>query len=127
MDRWRDRSLRVTAVLLLTSAVLILPGLAGLSGTVGLAVVLAVLSGILFVARQRIANLPGVADSVPSRYLTDIWLAPLLGALAIAAVSGASPGELQTLGGIAGLLGMANYFIRPVYLFGISFVVPQRG
>lgn len=124
MDRWRDRSLRATAVLLLTSAVLIPLGLAGIHGTVVLAVALAVVSGVLFVARQRLVDL-SVVGPATRRYLADIWLAPLLGALAMAVVSSASPGELQALGGIAGLLGMANYFVRPVYLFGISLVVPQ--
>jgi hypothetical protein len=28
---------------------------------------------------------------------------------------GASPGEVQALGGLLGLVAMANYFFRPVY------------
>ena len=126
MNRWRERSLRATAVLLVTSGVLIVPGIAGLRGSLVLAIAFAVVAGVLFVGRDRLMALPVVADSEVSSYLADLWVAPLLSALAIAVVSGASPGELQSLGGIAGLVGMANYFLRPVYLFGISLVVPQK-
>lgn len=126
MDRWQERSLRATAVLLVTSAVLILPGVAGLSGSIVLAIAFAVVAGVLFVVRESLATVPIVVDSEVAPYLTDLWLAPLLSALAIAVVSGSSPGELQALGGLAGIVGMANYFVRPVYLFGISLVVPRE-
>ena len=126
MNRWQERSLRATAVLLVTSAVLILPGLAGLRGSVVLAIVFAVIAGLLFVGRGRLATRPVVADSEVGPFLTDLWVAPLLSALAIAVVSGASPGELQALGGLAGLAGMANYFLRPAYRFGLSLVLPRE-
>lgn len=127
MDRLRDRSLRVTAVLLVTSVVLLAPGTAGFGGTVALALVLAVLAGVLFVARERLAGLPTLVGFRLGRYGRDLWIAPLFGALVVVATLETSPGELQALGGIAGFLGMANYFLRPVYLFGASLVAAVAG
>ena len=35
---------------------------------------------------------------------------------------GASPAELRALGGLVGLVGMTNYFLRPVYRAASAFV-----
>jgi hypothetical protein len=40
--------------------------------------------------------------------------------VALLLVPGASPEELQALGGIAGFVGMINYFLRPVYFLVYS-------
>mgnify|MGYP000645744750 CR=1 FL=1 len=47
---------------------------------------------------------------------------PALAAVATALVFGATPAEVQTVGGLLGFLGMVNYFLRPVYHMAYSFV-----
>lgn len=115
MRHWPDRLLQATAVLLFASATLIAPALAGLGTSLPLAVGLAVLAVVLFAVRERLAELGPVARVPVGGYLVVAWVAPLVGAAAVVLLPGATPGELQALGGLLGLLGMANYFLRPVY------------
>lgn len=115
MRHWPDRLLQATAVLLLASATLILPALAGLGTSLPLAAGLAVLGGAIFAVRERLAVVGPIARIPVGGYLVVAWLAPLVGAAAVVLSPGASPGELQALGGLLGLAGMANYFLRPVY------------
>lgn len=120
MDVWQSRSQRVTYVLLVTSAVLIGPGLAGFGASPALAGVLAVLGASLLAARDRIERLPTVVGYDLGWYGRDSWLGCLLGVVVVLVYLGASPAETRALGGIAGLLGMLNYFVRPLYLFVAS-------
>jgi hypothetical protein len=39
----------------------------------------------------------------------------------------ATPAEVQALGGLLGLVGMANYFLRPLYLFAYDLLETLRG
>ncbi|WP_136689424.1 hypothetical protein [Halorhabdus amylolytica] len=95
---------------------LIALGVAGQSATFALAVgVLAI--GVVGTAmrqtlRERIDH-PGFAA-----YLVSIPLGPLVAGVVLVVFLGASPGELQTLGGVLGLLALLNHLFRPVYAFG---------
>lgn len=122
MTDLREATLRLTAVLLLASAVLIGPSLLGLGGSLSLAAVLAVVAAVLFAARDSLPTLDPIYGHDVSVYIDDLWASPALGALVVLVFLGASPDELQALGGLAGALGMGNYFFRPVYLAGASLV-----
>jgi hypothetical protein len=117
MHRLRDWSHRATVVLLVTSVVLIGPALAGAGSSPLLVGALLLAAGGLTPARERLRELPSAAGYDLDRYGQDLWLGPLLGAGMALYWLGASPEELQALGGVAGLIGMANYFLRPLYLF----------
>ncbi len=118
MSELRERALRVSVVLIAASAVLIPPGLLGMSGSWIFVAGSVLLGAGLFVIREVFAHFPTVLNVAVGEYLPDIWLAPIVaaGALVIAGPS-VSPGELQALGGIAGFVGVVNYLLRPVYLF----------
>jgi hypothetical protein len=115
---WRQRTLRATVVLLFTSALLIGPALLGVSaswpfigGLVGLGLALGAI-------RSRLVTLPRLLGHDLGMYAQDLWLGPVGGAVLIAGIAPAgSPGELQSIGGLAGLVGMVNYFVRPLYFF----------
>lgn len=105
---------RLTVVLLAASLSLIGPGLAGLGASVPLVVALAAAAGLLALTRAEAGGRrwPGM---VPVRYLRDLWAGPLVAGVVALAMLGSSPGEVQALGGVCGLVGMLNYFLRPIY------------
>jgi len=116
MDVWAERSLRLTAVCLVASALLILPAVAGIAPSTVLAFALAVLGLGALAVREQLASLPTTIGYDLGRYGQDLWLAGLVGALVVVAGPATSPAELQALGGIVGVVGMANYFLRPILL-----------
>lgn len=120
MADWQEWTLRLTVVLVVTSFVLLLPGLSGIGASPTLAIALGGLSLAVFSLRDTLHDLPTVAEHDLGLYGRDLWLAPLLAIGAIVFFPGASPAELQSLGGIAGFAGMVNYFLRPIYLLGYS-------
>jgi hypothetical protein len=126
MDDWQALTLRATVVLLVTSVVLIGSGLAGIGASVGLTLVLVAFGMGLAAVRPQLVTLPTVLEHDLGEYGQDLWLGPLLGALALVAVPDASPAELQTLGGLAGLVGMVNYFLRPVYVLVYALALRAR-
>ncbi len=110
MDEKYERGiLRISAVFLLAAVLLIPVGYAGIGASPILPVGFVVLAAGLYVAWQR-SDEYGV-------YLSGLWLGPVVAAIAAVAglVIGASPGELQALGGIVGLLGVFNLILRPAY------------
>lgn len=116
MTRWSVRLLRLTIVCLATSATLILPGIAGLDPSLPLAGALFVLGAACVAVRDRLTDLPTVVGYDLGRYGQDLWLAGVLGGLVVLLGPAESAVELLTLGGVVGLLGMANYFLRPVFV-----------
>ena len=115
MDRWRDEpEVRLTLVLLAGSLPLIAAGTAGVGASVplviGLFALAAGMAAIGFVAPE---TRWGRVDQ--HEFVADLWLGPLLAAVILVVYVDASPGEVQALGGLFGLAGMANYFMRPVY------------
>jgi hypothetical protein len=52
--------------------------------------------------------------------LAWLWAGPLVAAGVMLVGWGATPGELQSLGGVVGLVGMVNLLLRPVYHYTIA-------
>jgi len=115
MDRWREYPvLRVTLVSLVAGFCLIVAGLAGSRATFALAIELLALAGVVSVAVSTAEKRDLLAFD-RHRYAADLPLAPSVAAVATLVFLGSSPGEVQAVGGGLGLLGMSNYFLRPVY------------
>jgi len=127
MERVRVLARRVTGVCLVASVFLLVPAVAGTGASMLLTVVLAG-GGLLCVSvRPRLQELPTVGRLHPGRYAQDIWLSLFLAATLFVAFPDATAGELQTLGGVAGFVGMVNYFVTPVYVFVYSQVTRLGG
>lgn len=120
MDDWRLRSSRATYVLLVASFLLIGPGIAGFGPTVPLAGGLAALAIGLRAVRDRLRTLPSLVGYDLGWYARDSWLGALVATPVVLVGLGGPPAELQALGGITGLVGMLNYFLRPLYLLVAS-------
>ena len=73
--------------------------------------------------RERLAALPTAVGYQLGEYAQDLWLAGGLAALVAIVGPAATPEELGALGGVLGLVGMVNYFLRPVYLTVLSLVL----
>ena len=118
MTDWRERTLGVTFSLLAGSVVLIAPGLAGFGASLPLlAGVLGVGVGLAAI-RRRLAGLSPVLGLTVGPHARDLWVGPPVAVLAVLAIEpSATAGELRSIGGLLGLVGMINYFLRPVYLF----------
>lgn len=117
MERWHLLSLRATFVLIVASVALIVPALLGAGATTQVAGGLVLISGALWLVRNLLAGLPTVVGYDLGWYARDCWIGTLLGAAIVLSFHGALAAELQALGGLAGLLGMVNYFVRPLYLY----------
>lgn len=119
MTDWRVLTLRGTVGFVVASGFLIGAGLLGLEGTVPLAVFFTVVSAIFAALGSQLARLPHLAGYDLGLYGRDLWFGPGVAAVVTIGYLGSSPGELTALGGLVGLLGMVNYFLRPVYGAGI--------
>lgn len=118
MDIWRERTLAFTFVMLAASVALIVPGFFGLDGSGEVLGVLLAIGALLAAVRPAIADLPPVMGHEIGVYLRELWLGPVIGVAMVPLLApGASAGELQSIGGLAGLIGMVNYFLRPLYFF----------
>lgn len=115
MSALAHRTQRLTVVLLVASVSLIVPGLGGLGASFPLAVGLAAVAGLLFAARDELAAATRRRRLSLGSYFRELWVGPLVAAVVALAMLGASPGEVQALGGLCGLVGMLNYFLRPIY------------
>ncbi|MHB9287240.1 hypothetical protein ACKVMT_09415 [Halobacteriales archaeon Cl-PHB] len=116
MHRLARESLRLTVALLVASAALIGPSLLGVGGSPLLAGVLLLVAGTLYAVREDLAAVDPVWLYQPGPHLAVLWTGPLLAVTVVVLFGlGASAGELQALGGLCGLAGMLNYFLRPVY------------
>ena len=107
--------MQVTAVCLVAAGILLGLGVVGATASPVLAAVLLALAGGLYLTRPSPA-LGVVAGVDVDGLLSTLWLAPALAALPVLLEPGATPAEVQALGGLLGLAGMANYFLRPLYL-----------
>jgi hypothetical protein len=112
---WTAETVRATAVLVAASALLVGLGMGGVGGSAALAAVLLGAGAGLFAARDRLAELPVVVGHDLGFYGEAAWLAPVAAAGATLLAVGATAAELQAIGGLVGLAGMVNYFLRPVY------------
>lgn len=109
------RTQRVTVVLIAASLALVAPGLVGVGTSLSLAAGLVGLAGVLWWARDRLGAAGTVAGIDFGVGLRDLWIGVGIAVAIVLGIPGTNPGELQALGGLCGLLGMANYFLRPVY------------
>lgn len=124
MTALRTRAMQVTVLCLVGGGLLLVLGLAGVPGSMVLGGLFVLLSGGLYATRPSglIDPIAGIdVDSI----VRALWLGPILAAVALVLEPGATPAEMQALGGLVGLLGMANYFLRPVYIFFSGFVEPE--
>lgn len=115
MTGWLHETFRLTVVLLVASACLVVPGTLGVPGGVPLLLILAGLAVGAFVARDALHRVRPRLGIPLGRCLTVVWLGPVLALGIVLLNMGATPGEVQALGGLVGLAAMVNYFLRPVY------------
>jgi hypothetical protein len=107
-ERFQRRVLSVTVSLLVAAALVIPVGFVGLSPGVLVTLLLFAIGGALYVGR----------DTLREYGLPDVlWVGAVIGGLVmlVGTLIDASPGELQTLGGLVGLVGVANSLLRPIY------------
>lgn len=122
MEVWRNRSRRATIVLVITSVVLIGPALAGFSATLPLAAALGALTLSLWLVKDFLGKLPTVVGYDLGEHGQDSWIGVFFGVIVVFGTLGAPPVELQAYGGLAGLIGVVNYFVRPLYLSIVGFI-----
>lgn len=115
-------SLAATIHLLLAGLLLVGVGVAGLGGSPWLVLVFLGVTAVLFAARDRLPAAGRVARVDTDRLVADVWIATALAATTTVLALDATPDELTALGGILGLVAMANYFLRPVYYVVLSLV-----
>jgi len=121
MQRALDqRAMEATALSLLASGLLIAASLLGIGGGLGLVAGLAAIAALLAAGKGRLPQPGFVLSHNLDLYLRDLWGGPALAAVATVVVLGASPAEIQTVGGLIGFVGMVNYFLRPLYHFAYS-------
>lgn len=127
MYRTLDRvSMEATIHLLVAGFVLIGASVVGLRGSAVLVGVLLAGAVALFAVRGFVPPLGRPMGHDLQQTLEDIWIAPLLAATTTAMALGATSAELQSLGGLLGLVAMLNYFLRPVYYGVYSLVASER-
>ncbi|MFB6139079.1 MAG: hypothetical protein ABEJ26_01430 [Halosimplex sp.] len=116
MDRTLDGVvMRATVVLLTAGLWLVGAGTAGLDGSLALALALGAVGGGLYLLAETLDGADATAGFGVRDVATDLWLGPFLAAAVVGLWLGATAGEVQALGGIVGLVGMLNYFLRPFY------------
>jgi hypothetical protein len=124
--QWQTQTLRASAILVATSAVLGVPGALDVGASPFLVVAYLVAGVGLYVTRDEFADAPTVAGHDLGRYGAVLWLVPLVAAGVTLLALDATAAELQALGGLVGLVGMGNYFLRPVY-YAVTVLVEYLG
>jgi len=117
---WYGETFRATVVLLAASVVLLVPGSVGLGASLPLVVAFGLLAGLFGALREPLSRLPTVARHDTGAYGELLWLGPAVAAGVCLVFLGATAAELQALGGLVGLVGMVNYFLRPLYRAGYA-------
>lgn len=117
---WKVETFRVTVVLLVASVALLGAGIAGVGSSLLLAVAFVGVAGILFAVRDAFGEAPVALGHDFGYYGETLWVGPLVATVVVLIALDATPAELQSLGGLVGLGGMFNYFLRPVYRLGYS-------
>lgn len=119
-------TMEATVHLLVAGLLLVGASVVDLGGSPLLVGALLVAAVALFAVREFVPPLRRVFRHDLQRTLRDLWIAPALAATTTALALGATPGELQSLGGVLGLVAMLNYFLRPVYYGAYSLVASER-
>lgn len=115
MVHWLRATLELTYVGLVAAAVLIVTGRLGVGAGPLVVLGFAVLAGLAFLGRSILAGVRPRFGVPLGRYLAVTWAGPVVAILVTLLGFDASPGELEAIGGLVGLLAMLNYFLRPVY------------
>ena len=121
----RTGTMQVTMLCLVAAGTLLALGAAGIPASPALLLFLLALSAGLCYTRPDASAGTVLGFDVDS-LLSTLWLAPALAAFTVLLEPTASTEELRALGGIVGLAGMLNYFLRPIYLLGYSLVEAAR-
>ncbi|WP_262179363.1 hypothetical protein [Haloarcula laminariae] len=121
----RTGAMQVTVLCLVAAGTLLALGAAGVPASPALVVFLVALSAGLYYTRPD-ATAGRVLGLDVDSLLSALWLTPALAAVPVLLEPTASAEELGALGGVIGLVGMLNYFLRPVYLLGYSLVETVR-
>jgi len=118
----RSGTIQLTALFLVASGLLLALGLAGVSSSLPVVVFLLLLAAGLVLTRPSEGEVGRVRNVDLDALLRYLWAAPALAALPLLLELDATPEEVVALGGILGLMGMANYFLRPIYLlvYGVA-------
>ncbi|MFB6308703.1 MAG: hypothetical protein ABEH35_05165 [Haloarculaceae archaeon] len=128
MDRPVDQlAMEATILSLVAAALLITAGSLGIGGSAVLIATLGVTAVGFYLVGERVPSLGRVLGHDLDQYVWDLWIAPLVAALVVALELGASAEEVVALGGLIGLVGMANYFLRPVYHVVVATLSSVRG
>lgn len=104
-------------VIVSSTVLLVAAGLSIVLGSLGLGASLPVagLLTLLAAATVSLRRLDAPASLTP--YLDWLWVGPTVAAAVtvVGVLQGWTAGELQAVGGLVGLLGVVNLFLRPVY------------
>ena len=115
MDRRLDGAvMRATVILLTAGLSLVAVGTAGVAASLLLVLASVVLAGVTRVVTDAV-EVPATDGVTVRTVATDLWIGPALAAVVLVLWLDATPGEVQALGGMVGLVGMLNYFLRPFY------------
>jgi len=115
MDRRLDGAvMRATVILLTAGLSLVAVGTAGVAASLPLVLASVVLAGVTRVVTDAV-EVPATDGVTVRTVATDLWIGPALAAVVLVLWLDATPGEVQALGGMVGLVGMLNYFLRPFY------------
>ncbi|PSP65690.1 hypothetical protein BRC79_08450 [Halobacteriales archaeon QH_8_67_27] len=106
--------MRATAILLTAGLSLVAVGTAGVAASLPLVLASVVLAGVTRVVTDAV-EVPATDGVTVRTVATDLWIGPALAAVVLVLWLDATPGEVQALGGMVGLVGMLNYFLRPFY------------
>lgn len=123
---WQTQTLRASAILIVASVALGVPGTLGVGASLALVVTYLAAGAGLYVARDELTDVPTVAGHDLGSYGAVLWLVPVVAAGVTLLALDATPAEVQALGGLVGLVGMANYFLRPVY-YAVAVLVEYAG
>ena len=122
MDRRLDGAvMRATVILLTAGLSLVAVGTAGVAASLPLVLASVVLAGVTRVVTDAV-EVPATDGVTVRTVATDLWIGPALAAVVLILWLDATPGEVQALGGMVGLVGMLNYFLRPFYhlIYGLG-------
>jgi hypothetical protein len=67
----------------------------------------------------RLATAPTVAGYDLGWYASRLWVGAFVAGGVTALARGFSPGELQSIGGLVGILGLTNHVLGPIYVYGL--------
>ncbi len=115
MEQLSRYATQLTSVLVAASLALIVPGVAGVGASFPLVVAIVAVGIALQAGVRRVKHRPRIEASRFGDALRVFPTGVLLASLVVLFSPTATPGELQALGGLCGLIGMLNYFLRPAY------------